>query len=76
MEAKRYAMVKDNIVYNVCLWDGNILRWQPPNDGTIMIANDWAGVGDWWKADEQTFYRALPNNEVALEVTEQTEITE
>jgi hypothetical protein len=28
-----------------------------------MIANDWAGIGDWWEESEGRFYRALPNNE-------------
>lgn len=63
MEAKRYAMVKDNVVYNVCLWDGNTTTWQPPNDGTIMIENDWVGPGDWYEEIENRFYRALPNND-------------
>ena len=63
MEATRYAMVKDNIVYNVCLWNGDLTTWQPPDDGTIMIANDWAGIGDWWEEAEQRFYRPIPNNE-------------
>lgn len=74
MEPKRYAMVKDNIVYNVCLWNGDVTTWQPPDDGTLMIPNDWACVGDWWEAEEQTFYRAMPNNEVEPQVTEQTEL--
>jgi hypothetical protein len=63
MEPKRYAMVRDNVVYNVCLWNGDVTTWQPPDDGTIMIANDWAGVGDWWEESEQRFYRALPTND-------------
>ncbi len=65
MEPKRYAMVKDNVVYNTCLWNGSLETWQPPDDGTIMIANDWAGIGDWWEESEGIFYRALPNNEEA-----------
>lgn len=59
----RYAMVKDNLVYNVCLWDGNLATWQPPDDGTVMIANEYAGIGDWWEEAEQRFYRPIPNNE-------------
>lgn len=62
MDAIRYAMVKDNVVYNVCLWNGDTNTWQPPNDGTLMIANDWVGIGDWWEESEQRFYRAIPNN--------------
>jgi hypothetical protein len=63
MEPKRYAMVKDNVVYNTCLWNGLLETWQPPDDGTIMIANDWAGIGDWWEESEGRFYRAIPNND-------------
>jgi hypothetical protein len=63
MEPKRYAMVKDNVVYNTCLWDGSLETWQPPDDGTLMIANDWAGIGDWWEEAEARFYRAIPNND-------------
>lgn len=72
MEAKRYAMVKNNVVYNVVLWDGDVEKWQPPNDGTIMIANDWSGPGDWWEESEQRFYRALPNNQ---DITTTEELT-
>jgi hypothetical protein len=63
MEPKRYAMVKDNVVYNTCLWNGSLETWQPPDDGTLMIANDWAGIGDWWEESESRFYRAIPNND-------------
>ena len=73
MEPKRYAMVRDNVVYNVCLWNGDVNTWQPPNDGTIMIANDWVGVGDWWEPEEQTFYRALPINTATQNEAEITE---
>ena len=72
METKRYAMVKNNVVYNVVLWDGDIEKWQPPNDGTLMIANDWVGPGDWWEESEQRFYRALPSNE---DITTAEELT-
>lgn len=63
METMRYAMVKDNVVYNVCLWDGLLETWQPPDDGTVMIANEWVSPGDWYEASEGRFYRPIPNNE-------------
>jgi hypothetical protein len=62
MEPKRYAMVKDNVVYNICLWDGDTNTWQPPDDGTVMIENDQACPGDWWEEADQRFYRPMPNN--------------
>lgn len=63
MEPTRYAMVKDNVVVNVVLWDGDTAKWQPPTDGTIMIPNEWVGPGDWYEEAEQRFYRALPTND-------------
>lgn len=63
MKPTRYAMVKDNVVVNVVLWDGDTAKWQPPTDGTIMIPNEWVGPGDWYEEAEQRFYRAIPNND-------------
>ena len=63
MEPTRYAMVKDNVVINVVLWDGDLAKWQPPTDGTIMIPNEWVGPGDWYEEAEQRFYRSLPTND-------------
>lgn len=62
MEPKKYAMVKDNVVYNTCLWNGDVNTWTPPDDGTIMIETDWAAIDDWWDETEQRFYRPIPNN--------------
>lgn len=62
MEPTRYAMVKDNVVINVCMWDGDPTKWQPPAD-VIMIPNEWVGPGDWWEESEQRFYRPLPTND-------------
>ena len=70
MQAMRYAMVKNNSVYDVCLWDGDLARWQPPNDGTIMIANEWASPGDWYEESEGRFYRPMPNNDEQTEAAE------
>jgi hypothetical protein len=70
MEQKRYAMIKDNIVYNCCLWNGDINTWQPPNDGTIMVANESVNIGDWWEESEQRFYRSIPNNDELNTVSE------
>lgn len=56
-------MIKNNVVCNSCLWNGDVNTWQPPNDGTLMIANDNADIGDWWEESEQRFYRPIPNND-------------
>ena len=59
---KRYAMVKNNIVYNTIVWNGDSNIWQPPDDGTLMIENGTASIGDWWEESEQRFYRPIPND--------------
>lgn len=60
---KTYAMVKDNVVYNTILWDGNLQTWQPPDDGTFVIENNAVSIGDWWEESERRFYRPIPNND-------------
>ena len=37
MEIGRYAIVRDGVVENVILWDGDASTWQNP-DGTSVIA--------------------------------------
>lgn len=59
MQVKRYAMVRDNVVYSVTLWDGNEATWQPPQDGTLMIQSDSAAPNDWWEEAEGIFYRPI-----------------
>jgi hypothetical protein len=66
MEPKKYCMVKDNLVYNVCMWNGDTNTWKPPDDGTLMIQNDCACIGDWYEQSESRFYRPIPNNNEAL----------
>lgn len=43
--AIRYAMIKDNVVQNVCLWDGDTSTWSPPDDMLVIPAPDYVGVG-------------------------------
>jgi hypothetical protein len=37
MTAQNYLMIQENIVTNVCVWDGNVNSWQPPSDATMLI---------------------------------------
>ena len=30
-------MVENDVVTNVCVWDGNINTWSPPADATMLI---------------------------------------
>lgn len=57
MTVNRYALINaDNRVVNVCLWDGNLETWQPP-EGIVCypIADDApGGSGDLWDPESQT----------------------
>jgi hypothetical protein len=51
-EPIRYAMIKNGVVENVSLWDGDTFRWQPPADYLVIPAPDHVGR-DWrYEADE------------------------
>ena len=43
--AIRYAMIKDGIVQNVCLWDGDTNTWTPPDGYLVIPAPDHIGTG-------------------------------
>jgi hypothetical protein len=58
---KRFALISNNIVQNVVVWDDDNGPL-PVSNGVIAIQNDWASPGDWWDKKDQCFYRALPNN--------------
>ena len=30
-------MIQENIVTNLCVWDGNVNSWTPPQDATMLI---------------------------------------
>ena len=38
MTAQNYLMVENNIVTNAIVWDGDVAKWQPPADATMLIA--------------------------------------
>lgn len=37
MTTENYLVIQENIVTNVCVWDGNIQTWQPPQDATMLV---------------------------------------
>jgi hypothetical protein len=37
MTNQNYLMVQENVVINVCVWDGNTQTWQPPVNTTMLI---------------------------------------
>ena len=36
MTTKNYLMIQENVVTNICVWDGNTAAWQPPQDATML----------------------------------------
>lgn len=46
-------MIKDGIVQNICIWDGDTTKWQPPEEMTVIPAPDYVGVG--WGYDGATW---------------------
>jgi hypothetical protein len=64
MESKRYAIVKNNVVENIVMWDGDVDKITLPDEETLFIQNDWVDIGDRWDIAEQRFYRAVPNTTV------------
>jgi hypothetical protein len=58
MTAIRYAMIKDGIVQNISLWDGDTTRWQPPEDMLVIPAPDHIGMG--WSYDGENWSEPVP----------------
>lgn len=50
MSVQRWAMIKDGVVVNVCLWDGLLTTWQPPAGIEMQPAPDQVAIG-WTFAD-------------------------
>ena len=37
MTIQNYLVVENNVVTNVCVWDGDINTWSPPLDATMLV---------------------------------------
>lgn len=37
MTIQNYLMIENNIVTNVCVWDGDTNTWQPPANVTMLV---------------------------------------
>jgi hypothetical protein len=37
MITQNYLLIENNVITNVCLWDGNTETWTPPSDATMLI---------------------------------------
>ena len=60
MEPIRYAMIRDGVIENISLWDGDTNRWQPPEDFLVIPAPDHVGIG--WRYDGQAWTAPVINN--------------
>lgn len=62
MTVQNYLMINEstNLVENVCLWDGDVTKWQPPTGyfvleqaTTLAVVWTWdSEVGDWTLTQE------------------------
>ena len=46
-------MIRGDVVENVILWDGDLLKWQPPEGVACVKASGSCGIG--WTWDGETF---------------------
>lgn len=37
MTTQNYLMIQENIVTNLCMWDGDVNTWAPPADATMLV---------------------------------------
>lgn len=64
MSVTRYASIKNNVVVNISLWDGDISVWQPPNDELCIPAPDHVGMG--WRYEQGIWLMPVPNQNTDL----------
>lgn len=50
--SNRYALIENNVVVNVCLWDGHLHTWQPPEHLDAVLAPDEIAIGWRWDGSE------------------------
>lgn len=58
MAVERWAMIRDGVVENVCLWDGLLTTWQPPAGIEMQPAGDIVAIG--WRWDGSQWLEPLP----------------
>lgn len=61
-EIRRWAHIKNGIVENVSNWDGDVWRWQPPEDVEMMLCPD--HVGRDWRYENGEFLPPISPVEV------------
>lgn len=48
---QNYLMIQNNIVTNVCVWDGNTESWTPPADSIMLIQSTTPAMNWFWNAE-------------------------
>ena len=48
---KRHAIIKNGVVVNVCLWDGDEKTWKPDPGTTAVLAEDGGEIGQLWDGE-------------------------
>ena len=62
-------MIRNGVVENVSLWDGDLNRWQPPEGIVCIPAPDHIGIG-WTLAGENWIAPVVPEPPDELPPTE------
>lgn len=51
MENQNYLMIQENVVTNICVWNGNTEQWQPPSDAIMLIQATTPAFNWTWNPD-------------------------
>lgn len=56
---RSWAMIseQDNTIKNICVWDGDLQRWQPPKGIYLIPAPDFIVIGDFYDRLNDKFYK-------------------
>lgn len=65
---QRWAHIKNGLVDNVSLWDGDVSRWTPPEDVNMVPAPDFVGIG--WTYDGVDWTAPVPAPEPEPEIVQ------
>jgi hypothetical protein len=52
---ENWAMILNDIVENICLWDGNTATWQPPEGYLMEVVPEGVPVSIGWGWDGTNF---------------------
>ena len=58
MSAKNYLVIKENVVTDIVVWDGNVATWTPPT-GTIALAQESTPTKIWRRTEDFNDYELV-----------------